>query len=420
LAQGSNQDTGPTSDEHALVFLSQVFRFPTMYGAPAGTYDPSSAPPVGFPGAGYDQYAGAAQPGYDQYTGAPQPGYDQYAGAPQPGYDQYTGAPQPGYAGSYAGGPAPGYDPSMGAYTGGHAPTGYDPAQLGAGAELAELEEKEKANHQKHQEKQEHQLAKMMKNQQHTQSDNETCASILCCWGFMNVLLWMAPLLGASWWTKVWHGLGIEKLTVMVGLFTMQVAIECRDTVDNSLCEAIKPYAKHDNGQWVIKDLQKHMCSEAKESCSAMQGMYYAGWSPEFLLPAAAILEVLAVLLLYFYWHGKPSSTLRNLSNKCSVMAPIVGLAGVSGWMMMSPFLSELPRLWAAGAGQKGLANGALFGLKESISLPMGWCAMLVLFNIVSSCVRFFIQFTLPHHTNESDEASRLMSDADKMYDDAA
>jgi hypothetical protein len=383
-----------------------------MYGAAAGTYDPASAPPVGFPGAGFDQYAGAAQPSYDQFHGAP-----------QAGYDQYTGAPQLGYAGAYAGGPAPGYDPSMGAYAGGHAPAGYDPAQMGAGAEMAELEDKEKANHEKHNEKQAQHLAKMMKNQQNNQSDNQSCASILCCWGFMNVLLWIAPLLGASWWTKVWHGLGIEKLTVVVGLFTMQVGIECRDTVDNSLCEAMKPYAKHDNGQWVIQDLQKHMCKEVKESCSAMQGMYYAGWSPEFLLPAAAILEVLGVLLLYFYWHGgKPTKTLRNISNKFSVMAPVVAVAGVSGWMAMSPYLHELPRFWAAGAGKKGFANSAAFGLKESISLPMGWCAMLVLFNVVSSCVRFAIQFTLPKHCNEadSDEASRLMADADKMYDETA
>lgn len=248
---------------------------------------------------------------------------------------------------------------------------------------------------------------------------------MLCGWGILNGLFWAVPLLGDNWWNKIWHGMGVNKLTIVLGLFNMEMSLDCTDSVNTSLCSAVKKYADKDSGHWAILELSEAMCKNVPDSCPTMTRLYQAGWAPLCLLPMAAALEVLAILMLYFYWHGKPTALCRNLANKLGVMAPIVGLAGFAGWMAWSPYMQELPRWWAAENGNKEFANNSVFGLKESFTLPTGWCVLMLFFGIISSGIRFFCQFTLPFHINEPDpyqldESSRLMAEAEKLaYDDS-
>merc|ERR1719326_1111862 len=294
------------------------------------------------------------------------------------GQPQMGGPPPMGGAPGYPpqmGGPPMGYDPQMmGGPPMGGAP-GYDPqaaAQAQAEADLAKLEEKKKAREEKEKQKDIDHLAHMMRKGGRNQEDNSSCANLLCAWGILNGLMWAVPLLGDSWWNKIWHGNAVDKLTVSVGLFNMEVHVECKDKIVNTLCYSTQAYANHNDGHWAVLELKEHMCKKVPASCPTMGRLYNAGFPPLVGLPCAAAFEVLAILLLYFYWHGKPSGLVRKLANQCACLAPMAGVVGFTGWMLMSPYLQALPRYWAAEAGDEKFANSSIFGMKETFTLPAG------------------------------------------------
>jgi len=300
---------------------------------------------------------------------------------------------------------------------------GYDP-QAQAEAELAALEAQKKDHAAKDRKHDVDQMAKAMRSGARSQEDNAACANILCGWGIVNGILWACPLLGDSWWNKIWHGMSVDKMTLVVGLFNLHVELECKPPSfgDTKLCHAIQPFSDQHNGNWNMAELAQVMCKEYKQSCGMMDRMALAGYAPLVALPCAAAFEVLAVLLLYFYWNGKPSGMVRNLGNKCAVLAPFAGTAGFCAWLIMSPYLSELPRMWAAIDGNAEFANSSLFGLKETFTVPTGWCTMILGLVMVSSAIRFFCQFTLEVNINEPDaygldENSRLTDQVERMYD---
>lgn len=356
-----------------------------MYGQPvqAGAYDPSM---------------GGAQPGYA-------------AGPPPAGYGQ----------------PPAMYDPSMGQPPNQpHQPQGLPPVdQLGkAEAMLAGLEDEKQKEEEKHKKKEIDHLSKTMRADARVQKDNQVCAKILCIWAVFNALCWAIPLLGDSWWNKTWQGMGVDNLQIGVGLFNMEINVQCKTDILNAerICHAIEKYSKHDGGHWSTAEIQEEMCKVNKASCPSMNRLYYSGFIPLVLFPTAAALECLAMMLLWFYWHGKPTALVRQMATKCGILAPVAGIFGFCGWLITSPYLHELPRFWAQEAGHKKFADNPLVGLSESFMFPMGWCCCIAFFGALSSIIRFFIQFTMPRHVNEPDEhgfdeSSRLVEEAERMYD---
>lgn len=303
----------------------------------------------------------------------------------------------------------------------------WDP-QAQAEAELAALEERRRANDEKEKKKEIEHLAKMIRSGARSVEDNKGCANILCLWGILNGLLWAVPLLGDVWWTKIWHGLSVDKLQITIGLFNMHTAVTCKDNFvgERRLCNAIQPFADHEDGtgNWAMKELRDYMCKKDPESCGDMERMMMAGQIPVFGLPAAAAFEVLAVLLLFFYWSGKPTTLVRNLSNKCAVLACICGNLTCMGWLVVCPYMTTMPRRWAAMNGDSEFANSSLFGLKETFTLPAGWCFLVLMLAMTSSMIRFFCQFTMEVHHNDpgdfggADESSRLIAEAEALYGD--
>jgi len=363
-----------------------------MYGAAQqqGAYDPSmGAPPTGF---------AAPQGMYD-----PSMGQAAMMGGPQMGPPMMMGQPPMG---------APGFDPQ---------------------AQIAHLEEKEKALEEKRRKKDIEHRAHMARSDAREQGDNAGCARILIGWGILNFLFWVLPLLGDSWWNKIWHGEGIGKLTLGVGLFHMHVHVECAAswTGDATLCKAMSHWAGGEGSStgtftqdWTMQDLRDQMCNEphSRDMCGRMDRLVYAGYSPVVMLCTAAIFEVLAVLLLCVYWKVKPMAWARNLANTCSCLAPICGIIGLMAWFVVSPHLTELPRMWAGIAGDRIFADNPLFGLQETFTIPMGWCCLLLCFNMASSSIRLFMQLGLPFHINEPDpygnaESARLIAEIEKSYD---
>lgn len=290
--------------------------------------------------------------------------------------------------------------------------------------ELHELEDKKRQRAEKDKKKEVDQLSKMMRTDARNQGDNQGCAKLLCFWGILNALLWALPLLGDSWWNKTWQGMGVEKLEIGIGLFNLEINLQCKKDILNAerICKSIEKYSKHDGGHWTTEEIAEEMCKAYKGGCPLMNRLYYAGWVPLVTFPGATVFELCSSLLLYFYWHGKPTALVRNLATKCAVMAGIFGVVGFCGWLICSPYLQELPRLWAAEGGNKEFANNSLVGLKEAFMFPCGWCSCVAFIAFFSSFIRFFCQFTLPLHINEpdpfgNDESSRLVQDAERLYD---
>jgi len=348
-------------------------------------------------------YGAPQQPG--QYGGPPQGVYDPNMGQqpmqPMQGvYDPNMGqqpmqpmAPQM----------MPMTQPMMGQPMGGM----YDPQMMAMqqqdmeAQELADLEARQafadEVAYQKAVDRMVHQLRSGNRNQ----DDNASCATTVCFWGIFNGLLWAVPLLGDNWWNKVWHGLGVRKLTMSLGLFNVATAVDCDGYAETNaqLCTAWTKYSH----PMAITEMRDDMCKAVPGKCPVMQSVVQAGYIPLYGLPAAAACEVLSILLLYFYWHGKPSGLARNLGVRVASFAPVVGMLSVFSWLLWCPYMHELPRIWAEEGGNKDFANSSFFGMKESFTMPMGWCFIMVFIGVMSSTARFFVQWTMPFHIHEPD-----------------
>lgn len=227
--------------------------------------------------------------------------------------------------------------------------------------------------------------------------DNQSCANLLVMWAMLNAALWAVPLMGDDWYLKVMFGDGVEKLEIRTGLFNMNTQVTCRASritsmASDSICQSIEPYA----GPFAIEQMQDLMCKEVQEACYLMDRMFYVAHVPLCTLPAAAALEVLSALLLYTFWHGVASMTVKRLANNLACMTPIVGGIGFMIWIGFSPNMQVLPRMWAAAQGHQPFTDSGIFGLKDvPWTIPFGWCSCMVFFVWIASTIRAFCQFSM-------------------------
>merc|ERR1719272_2523530 len=197
--------------------------------------------------------------------------------------------------------------------------------------------------------------------------------------------------------------MSITEMTITTGPFNIKMDLKCKDSVSMELCNMMKKWTDHDGGQWSTNELRDTMCEEDKSTCSEMNRLAYAGYIPLVLFPAAAMFECLSLLLLYVYWHSKPTTMVRNLSAKCGLLAAFCGAAGFVGWMVVMPQMAGFPRMWAKMAGA-GDAGGRLFtGFKETWVIPLGWSLGCGMFGILGSFCRILSQYNLPPHVDEPD-----------------
>jgi len=332
-----------------------------------------------------------------QYAGAPQ-GYGNY---PPPGYDgsfQQQGYPSGGDPYQMQQYPQEQYPQDEDAYA---AEQAYYQQQM-MEANIAEqekiqrkidkLEAKQAAKRKRDKEKAKEHEKGTERKLARDHEDHQSCANLLCMWGMINALMWAAPLIGDNWYTKVMHGLGVHKLQITTGLFNMVTTVECIQgyAKDDRICTALEPYA----GPFSIEQMQELMCKEVKEGCELMNTMFYVAHVPLCMLPAAAALETLSVLLLYVHWHGIASRMINSAANNCACLAPCVGGMGFIIWMGFSPNMQVLPRMWCAAQGHGSFANSALGGLKDvAFTIPFGWCSCMVLFVWIGSACRAFACF---------------------------
>jgi len=260
---------------------------------------------------------------------------------------------------------------------------------------------------------------KLLRQAEKANEDNAATAKLVMAWGVLNALFFVVPIVGDGWWRKVWNGRDINKLEIILGLFTMAVNIECKGK-GAGVCADLQKYATtqggHRNADMSLFELKKDMCAINDEACSTANRLSQAGMIPALLLPIAAVLEVVAMYQLYKYWNEKPTSKRKGMANQLSIFAPLVAFSAIAGWMLWSPTLQSLPRYWAIDVGHPEFAKNVSFrGLVESLGIPLGWCSALILFGMVSSLIRHFVMFTLPNHmdhTEEATETTRLVDES--------
>lgn len=334
------------------------------------------------------------------------------------------GQPPMGYgAQSFAGQPPMDYDAKSFA---GQPPMGYDAQSFAfqsAEAELAALEEAKKAKEEKEKQREVDRLAHKLRSGERDHKDNQACARQLCMWAIFNGLMFGLALTGDSWITASWWSQSISELRVTLGLFNIEVNLQCNPSaLDPKLCNMMKPYANHDNGWWTTVEMREAMCahSDATQSgCAAAKWVYISGWPPLICFPLAAGFECLSLLILYWYWHGKPSSTTRVLSAKCAALAAFFGCLGFVGYFACGPWLTSLPRKWCDMAGQKEAAMGAFTGFRNTWRQPFGWAAVCAMFALAGTFLRMTFQYNLPFHIDEPDpygfdENTNLSAEAKK------
>lgn len=364
---------------------------------------------------GYEQNYGQVAGGYA--GGPPQqgysPGHASTGGPPpqgfQPGYAPAVGGPpsfQMGYDPSIAGPPPQRFDEAYPAQSSQGAPM-MDPqsfALLQAQSELAGLEARKKEKEESRNEWQTQHNTKKLRSALRENADNQSCARTLCIWKVFNGLMYGLALVGDSWTVNSWHAMGIDSMTLNVGLFNMHVDLRCKDTIDMKFCNLMKKWADHDDGLWSIRDLRSQMCQQDKDACWTMDRLYFAGWIPLVLLPAAACFECISLLLLFSYWHAKPTHAMRSMSAKCAVAAIACAGVGFCGWLAVRPWISGIPRLWATMGGQRDAAAGVMFGLKENWCVPVGWCFAAAWIGALGNFVSMFLQMASARHVDEPDK----------------
>jgi len=316
-----------------------------------------------------------------------------------------------------------GYEQSMG-YDAQSFATSQSFAAQQAEAELAALEESKKAKEVQHRKQEVEHLGHKLRSLGRDHKDNQACARTLCMFAVFNALMYGLALTGDGWINTSWWSMGIRELRVTFGLFNMNVDLECQpDSVNLKICNMMRPWADHDGGHWTTMELWDTMCHAdttgmTEEGCNSAKWIYRSGWPPLILFPCAAGLECLSLMVLYWYWHGKPCSSSRILAEKLAMAALVCGGLGFVGYMAAGPWLTALPRKWADMAGRKDETSGSFTGLRCTWVMPVGWSLMCGLTALGGNFIRLMSLHGLPFHVDEPDplgidESRKLMAMAE-------
>jgi len=277
--------------------------------------------------------------------------------------------------------------------------------QMQAQAHLAHMEEETKRHAE---EKKQHEVDKMAHQLRAVTRDHEdakTCAKSICMWALLNGICYALALMGDGWAIYTFHAASVDEFTLTNGLFNIEFDLRCKETMTGTqpLCDMMKPWAQHDQGWWTTTEFMDKVCHESKTYCITAQRLYWSGFFPLVLLPAAAIFECLSMLLCWFYWHVKPTRSMREMSLQCATAATVCAAFGFVGWFAMRPWMSGMPSLLGSLSGQKEAVQGMLTGFKETWRLPFGASALCGLGAMLSSLIRVVSQYGLSFHKDEPD-----------------
>jgi len=323
-----------------------------------------------------------------------QPGYGQ-----QPAWDQQQYAGQQQYAQQY--------NPQYGAQS----YQGYPQAQVEM---TGTMDDKQRRKEQKLAEAQAR--CERVRKQQKIQ-DKKDSQNLLILMAFSTIglgsLLGMT-IVGPSWGSKEFTGLGVGMVYMRTSLFKLDLHISCDKSLilEQKACE--KLVAKHFEGEFDLHAAQGNACSLNPSACDVLSRTYLASF-PLFLAIGLAVLSSFAgAFCLFTYSKAEADPALRSWSVVFILATPAIATGGIVAWAILMPDLGEIPTSWTMLVGS--LAPGLTHS--ETRDFQFGWtffAACLIDFAMMILGMIFICMFK----ASDDEETVALQKEKDRAFADA-
>jgi len=239
--------------------------------------------------------------------------------------------------------------------------------------------------------------------------DKENGIWSLMILGTVCAFMWGIPIVGGSWHSKEFNGIGASYFEVHTGLLSINVEISCgKNILEDQLCNLMGKL----KGRHSLRSATDLTCAVGQgtsltgnsEACYMMRQLYYASIPPIICFLLALIMYGMAVGFIYYYWFIEPLKRTRNLAHIWFVLGLVFGIIGFGLWTLVSPDIAQFPKAMVGTALRIPAVGGDIFG--NSIdNLPYGWTWFWCIFSLGFSVATVLVWKVFFHpHPEERDE----------------
>lgn len=235
--------------------------------------------------------------------------------------------------------------------------------------------------------------------------------------GIFAAILWLAPLSG-NFYDVEFNGNGIRHFDVSMGVTRYgghfeEDARSGRQSIEDPICGAFDSTLEENTVSGAVgRACMKHAdCTYPEQACDIYSQASLALWLPLLLFPLCSIFEILTAVLLNYYWRSNQSTPMRRKLKGFSSVGPLVGLAAITGFFILSPDFAGLPRAWVPVGG---LSGSVLFRVLQTRTKPFGLAFYMSCFAMTISGIRGgLLTLCMTPHPTEKDETKMKLRDDD-------
>lgn len=243
---------------------------------------------------------------------------------------------------------------------------------------------------------------KLREKQKEQQAKDASCFLIFMSIGFLGLGTLMGlTIVGSSWGSKEFTGLGVGLVTMHSSLFSMKIDISCDKSfmLEEGLCKKVlKPF----EGTHDLQRVQGNACALVPSACEVLGRCYYAS-IPLFICIALSVLSSFsAAFCLFTYSKSVADPALRQWANAFTLATPVLATGGIVTWAVMMPDLGEIPRSWSTLAMGFGLSDA--FGYTETRDFQFGWTFFAACIIDFCMIITGFIWFCMFRRSDDEDE----------------
>lgn len=242
----------------------------------------------------------------------------------------------------------------------------------------------------------------------------------------LSALCWIISILGNSWQSVQFAGIGFAFLEIQASATSLHVTFHCHKerqeswlkkrvlgnfqfhAPENWLCHILEESL---NGRWSLQDAKATGCLDLNlmgEPCMHMTMLFYSNCFLIFGFVVAAVFQILAAICLYYYWFVEPLQKIRHASGVYFSLAPSIGISSYLIWTFITPDLTELPRSYTNSISSFGPLAQVL-RINRADSMPFGWTFFFAVFTAMLSIATIMVwgTFLKPHDDERKVERAR-------------
>lgn len=236
----------------------------------------------------------------------------------------------------------------------------------------------------------------------------DSSAAVRCqlVWCIVCCVFLLLPLIGSSWAWCQFYGIGLGSMWVNVSLTHLTVDITCKKNyIEDVICKvAAKIGGKHSLTATYQLFCQPHF---APAACEAATALYWNSYVVIFANITACVLQVLAGLFLFYYWHVAHLSRIKSWAITFMFSSLVIAASGLAMWTALCPHLSQMPTAWSN--TMYGLSGSHLFSVRANSALiQYGSTWFLDLLGIVL-LLTSLASFSCTVHAHEDEQAAELL-----------